>query len=172
MLCKIIIALIATRNCHHRPCAVASKNIISNPYGNTFLGKWVNCVGPGKYSRNCFDIGLSFSFRALFGFFNIIYHHLLLFWSCDLLNQLQFGSQGHKAHSENGIGSGGENLNLLAMSFNSKLYIGSGRLSYPRARVIGRSNTCILESKTDTTCIGSHFPISFGQFIHIINFVF
>ncbi len=122
------------RNCHYSTCSVLHKYEIGHIDRNFLSIKWVNAIATGE---NTFFFRFLIESLTLF-FFDDFLGKLsdFLFLFCSLnesIKKRMFWGDGHEGYAKYGIGTGGENGNLLVTSFDCCIRDRTCRFSYPVA---------------------------------------
>ncbi len=107
------VSAVVGRNGHNGTGAVAGQNIFGNPNGYFFFGEGIDGVGTREHTADLLHLGLTFAFRAILGPGNVSLHLSLLLQSGNLVDELVLRTQHHERHTEDGIGTGSENLERM-----------------------------------------------------------
>ncbi len=111
MFCKIPVPLIPARHRHHRTSTITGQYIITYPDRDGLFSKRMLSISPGKCSRNGLDISHTLALATFSRRLYIRINLRFLLRCGNLLYQVQLRRQGHKGHSKNGVGTGGEDFN-------------------------------------------------------------
>ena len=132
MLGKGIVTTIVSRYGHDGASTISCQDIFGNIDGNPLVCQWVDGIRAREDTRNLV-IHLTLTFRALLHVIEIVLHRCFLLRSCQLLNQFTLGCQDHEGHTEDGVGTGGEDRELDIRVGNTEFHLRSFRTTNPVA---------------------------------------
>ena len=120
------------RNGHDGTRSIAGKHIFGNPDRNLLARERVDGIGAGEHTRHTM-IHLALTLGALLHIGEIFVDGCLLLRSGELLHEFALGSQHHECHTEDGVGTRGEDGELYIAVSHFELHLRTFRTTNPVA---------------------------------------
>ena len=130
MLCKFIIALIATRHRHDGTSSIARQHIFRDPHRNFLPVKWIYTICAGKNAGDlflCHPLALTPAVHIS----KIFVYRFSLVRTRNLCHQLMFRRNHHEINTKNGIWPRCINLQILIKSIDHKIDLRTITLADP-----------------------------------------
>ena len=127
-----IVATVVRRHRHDGARAVARQHIVRNPHRDFFACEGVHRVATREHAAHP-SVGDAFAFRALGRGGHIGFHLFAAVGRGELRHEFAFGSEHHEGHTENRVGTRGEDGELHVAVFHRKLHLRAFRTTDPVA---------------------------------------
>ena len=112
---EIPIALISAGHGHHRARAVAAEHIVTDPDRNVLAGERMLHERACENAANTFHFRHALALAAVLRLRHVSHHFVASLGGSDAFDQLMFRSERHEAHTEDGVGAGGEHVDALGV---------------------------------------------------------
>ncbi len=132
MACECVVAAVVCRNCHDGARSVAGQHIVGHPDGNVLTREGIDGIAAGEHARHAL-LDLALALGLVLHLVKIGVYQRLLLGSGEQGHIFGLRSEHHEGDAEDGVGAGGEYLEVQVPVGHPEVHFGTLAAAYPVA---------------------------------------